>query len=250
MYIDTEGIILRHIKTVNNRRMILIFTKKYGKISAGTSISENGKNKSTLAMKPFTHGKYNMYKNGDYFNVTGAETIKSYYKIGENIDKYMYSSYVLEFTEKLLPENVAQPSLFNLLCDFLVEMEKRKKKYATLVVAYEIKAIKEMGYMPELDNCVHCGTKDDLIFFDVKNGGVTCKNCGTKIIARCNDSLIYEIGLGIIDILKYFIRNPLINLERLALDEKSLKILRKILNDYSKYHLDIGELKSEGFLSD
>lgn len=250
MYVDSEGIVLKHTKTVNNRNMVLIFSKKYGKISAGTSISQKGKNKSSLAMNPFTLGRYNMYKKGDYFNITGAETIKSFYKIGEDIDKYMNASYVLEFTEKVLPENIPQPSLFNLLCDFMKEMENRKKKYGTLVIAYELKAIKEMGYMPDLDRCVSCGIENELIFFDVKNGGVTCKNCGTKIISQHNDSLIYEIGLGIIDILKYFIRNPLSNIQNLALDGKSLKILRKMINDYSRYHLDMGEIKSQGFLSD
>lgn len=250
MYTDTEGVVFRQIKTVNGRRMVLLFSKKYGKISAGTSISERGKSKSSLAMKPFTYGKYELYKNRDNFNVNGAETIKSYYKIGEDVDKYMNASYILEFTERLLYENVPQPGLFNLLIDVFDELEKRKKKHGTLVVAYELKALKETGYMPELDRCVLCGCKSDLMFLDIKNGGLLCRGCAEKTIAADNDSLIYEVGLGIIDILRYFIRNPLRNLENLALEENSLKMLRKIINDYAKYHLDIGDLKSEGFLSD
>lgn len=250
MYVDTEGIVLRNIKTVNNRRMVMIFSKKYGKISAGTSISEKSKSKSSLAMRSFTYGKYEFYKNRDNFNLNGAETIKSFYKIGEDVDKYMNASYVLEFTEKLLLENIPQPRLFNLLIDFLVELEKRKKKYGTLVIGYELKAIKELGYMPELDRCVNCGSEKNLFFLDVENGGLLCRNCASKLISANNDTLIYEVGLGIIDILKYFIRNPLRNLEKIALEPEVLKKLRQIINNYIKYHLEIGDLKSEGFLSD
>ena len=90
MYIDTEGIILKQVKTVNNRRMVLLFSRKYGKIGAGTSINEKGRGKSALAMRPFTYGKYELYKNRDNYNINGAEVIKSYFKIGEDVEKYMF----------------------------------------------------------------------------------------------------------------------------------------------------------------
>ncbi|MDD4367176.1 MAG: recombination protein O N-terminal domain-containing protein, partial [Eubacteriales bacterium] len=62
MYTDTEGIILRQTKTVNGRRMVLLFSKKYGKISAGTGISEKGRSKAALAMRPFAYGRYEIFK--------------------------------------------------------------------------------------------------------------------------------------------------------------------------------------------
>lgn len=64
MLTDTEGIVLRQIKTSYNRRMILLFSKKYGKISAGTSIQEKGRGKSSLALRPIlTYGRYELFKN-------------------------------------------------------------------------------------------------------------------------------------------------------------------------------------------
>ena len=51
---DTEGIVLRQVKISYNRKMILLFSRKYGKISAGTNIGEKGKSRSSLAIKPFT----------------------------------------------------------------------------------------------------------------------------------------------------------------------------------------------------
>ena len=54
MYTETEGFVLRQIKAAGGRRMIVVFSKKYGKISCGTSINEKGKNRSALALRPFT----------------------------------------------------------------------------------------------------------------------------------------------------------------------------------------------------
>jgi DNA repair protein RecO (recombination protein O) len=113
MFTDTEGIIFRQVKTVNGRRMVLLFSKKYGKISAGTSISEKGKSKSSLAMRPFTYGRYELFVNRDSYHINSSEVIKSYYRIGEDVEKYMYCSYVLEFTEKLLQEE-APPRAYSI----------------------------------------------------------------------------------------------------------------------------------------
>ena len=36
MITDTEGIILKQVKTVNGRTMLVMFSRKFGKISVGT----------------------------------------------------------------------------------------------------------------------------------------------------------------------------------------------------------------------
>lgn len=248
MYIDTEGVILKQVKMVNGRKMVLLFSNKYGKISAGTSISEKGRSKSALAMHPFTHGKYELYKNRDSFNINGAEVIKSYYKIGEDVDKYMACSYVLEFTEKLAHENVRVPELFKLLIDFLDIMEKRQKKYSTIVLAYQVKALQIMGTMPELEVCVECGCKDLFKSFSIKGGGVICEKCRKILEPEGNEKLIYDLNFDIVDILKYFSKNPLKSLENLGIDDDLTLTLQKVLKNYVSHHLDIKNLKSEGFL--
>ena len=101
MITDTEGLVLRQVKAVNGRRMIVILTKRYGKISAGTSISEGGKNKTALALRPFTYGRYELFKGRDTYSINGAETLQSFYAIGEDVDKYMAASYALELTDAL-----------------------------------------------------------------------------------------------------------------------------------------------------
>ncbi|MEG0923886.1 MAG: DNA repair protein RecO [Anaerovoracaceae bacterium] len=247
MLVNTEGIILKQTKTVGGRRMVLLFSKKYGKISAGTTIDEKGKSKAALAMRPFTYGNYEIFKNKEYYNINSADVIKSYYKIGEDVDKYMSSSFVLELTERMLYEEQPNPQLFNLLIDFFTCIEQRNKEYQTLVLAYEIKALKIMGTMPELDQCASCGAKDDLIDFSVAQGGMICKECAKNNRNQDNDTLIYRVDFGIVDILKYFVKNPLESFGKIALEEKVSGELQTIIKSYMSYYLDIGKLKSESF---
>jgi len=248
MFIDTEGIILRQTKATGGRRMVLLFSKKYGKISAGSNISEKGRSKSALAMRPFTHGRYELYKKGDFYNINGAETIRSFYRIGEDIDKYMNSSYCLELVDKFISEGEPVPGIFNLTLDLLVEMEKRKQKYGTLVCAFELKALKQLGYLPELKKCVRCGSKNEVIAFSIKEGGILCTDCGKYTEKSAKDTLIYDISFGIVNILSYFLDNPLESLEKLALEEDILDKIQTIVREYIKYHLDIGQMKSESLI--
>ncbi|WP_324823832.1 DNA repair protein RecO [Sinanaerobacter sp. ZZT-01] len=248
MYTDTEGIIFKQIKTVSGRRMVILFSKKFGKISAGTSINEKGKGKSALAMRPFTYGKYELYKNRDTYHINGAEVIKSYYRIGEDIEKYMCCSYILELTERVLAEDAKATEIFYLLLDFLSLMEERKKKFETLVLAYQVKLLQLFGSMPRVDACVRCGSKENLTNFSIKDGGVVCKAC--LLQENANDGLIYELNFAIVDILRYFLQHSLKALKNLALEEAVQGQLQKILKDYFAYHLDIKTLKSEGFVMD
>lgn len=242
---DTEGIVLRQVKTSYNRKMILLFSKKYGKISAGTSVGDKGRSKSSLALRPFTYGRYEIFKNRESYNINSAETIKSYYAIGEDVDKYMNGAYVLEFTEKMLSEEVPATGAFNLLLEFFDVLEKRDKGIGTLVLAYQIKMFKYCGVLPELKRCVICGKEEKAYKFSVEEGGIICSSCWHEMENSQADTLIYDTKFGIVDILEYFKANSLKNLENLALKEETGKLLQKIVREYAAYHLDVSDLKSE-----
>ncbi len=150
MYAETEGIVLKQIKIAGGRRMLVVFTKRYGKISAGTSIGEGGKNRAALALRPFTYGKYQINKKGNYYHINGCETMSSHYSIGEDIDKYLCASFGMEFTEKLLPEEAPAPKLFVLLTEFL-DRKERLIYYTKFGIVNVIKFLKQSP-LSQLEN--------------------------------------------------------------------------------------------------
>lgn len=239
---------MRQTKTVNGRRMILLFSKKFGKISAGTSITEKGRSKAALAMRPFAYGRYEMFKNQDRFNIQSAEMIKSYFKIGEDVEKFMGSSYVLELSDKLLEEGAANPKYFQLMLDFFEVMEKRESDVNTLILAFEMKVLQIFGVAPQLDGCVVCDKTVAGYRFGIAQGGLLCENCMKNITEKPNDSLIYELSFDIVEILKYFLDNPLQSFQKLALAEEKQTIVKSLLREYLAYHLDLGILKSESYI--
>lgn len=258
MLADSTGIILRRINATSGRKMLSIFTQKYGKISAGTSISEkSSKGKATLSLNRFTYGRYEIFRSRDFYNVNSGEVVKSFFQIGEDPDKYFAASFALELTDKALPEELPQPKLLNELVDFLGTLEDRSKGFITLVIAYEIKLLDAVGMLPNLDECVVCGSKPDdakrLRHFSVEDGGMICDECMREIeqeIAQNSKSktkprLIYSPKFDIVNIIKYFSKRPISAFGNIMLDAETEEELYKILREYISYHMDVGTLKSE-----
>lgn len=240
MQVQTKGIILKQVKIMNDKRMLSIFTEKYGKISvAANNDSGRGKVKSALAYKPFTLGNYELYKVRDSFRLGKGETLKSYYKIGEDVDKYFEASYVLEFTNKLLIENEPAPGIFGLLSDYFEILERRTKEYSFLTLVYQIKAIQMCGYMPQLTECVSCGKKNTDFLFYIEGGGAICRDCAQ------DNGLIYKSDFDIIEKIVYISRNSIRDMEKIYLETDSLEKMKSLIRGYTKYHLDISDLKSE-----
>ena len=249
MVTDTEGIVLRQVKTLNGRRMLLLFSKKFGKISVGTNLTEGGKNKSALSVRPFTYGRYELFKSRDVYSLNSGQVIRSYYGLGEDLDKYMAASYAMELTEKILEDELAQPRIFTTLLEFFNALDKRSGKYDTLVLAYIVKLLDITGTMPMLDTCAVCGSHEVNRFFSVDEGGMLCGNCAQNLeTERNNEPLIYDTNFGIVNILKFFKKESFTSFEKIALNDEISKKLQTILKKYMAYHLDIGRLKCEDFL--
>ena len=244
MYTETEGIVLRQTKTAAGRRIITVLTKRYGKISAGTSINEGGKTKSALALRPFSYGRYDLYKNKDNYNINGAEAIQSFFAIGEDMDRYMNACYVLELTDRLLPEEQPAPAYFSLLLDYLTGIEKRSRSFGTLTIAYQMKILGLSGCAPVLEDCVRCGQNNEASVFSVPDGGMVCRSCVTD-----GDSLnpmVFPLGKDMIRALSYMESHPLQSLDNLAINTELEGSARRIMKAYISHHLGISNLRSEG----
>ncbi|MDR3225229.1 MAG: DNA repair protein RecO [Clostridiales Family XIII bacterium] len=218
MIAECSGIVLRQTKALKGRRMILLFTDTLGKVSAGTNISEKSKSGSALAVRPFTHGRYMLKRDRGFTNITGAETVKSYYSFGSDYEKYVNASLVLEFAGKMLPEEAPAPELYAATLIFMDMMEKRRKAHHTLTAAWLVKALAFAGVLPDAQN------------YD-------------------SDKLISSLGFDTLEALTYLMGNPIERVAALMLDEEIAGTLIRTLLRFAEQHLEIVNLKSESIFT-
>lgn len=239
---ETRGIVLRQIKMMNDRRLIVLFTERFGKVAAGTSMSEKGKGKSALAVRPFTLGHYELTRSRDRTFISGGKVLRSHYEIGEEPDRYLEAAFALEFADKLLPEGRPEPAFFQLLVHFLAALEERKGSYGTLACGYLCRSIVQSGIEPELASCIRCGAKEPE-YFSIAEGGLLCRTC--RLEPGGDSALIFPVTQDIIEVLQFMLEQPLGRLDNLAIHKELEGDIRKILRAYCAVHLGVEGLKSD-----
>lgn len=252
MLITTEGIVLKQRKIANNRRMITIFTKSHGKISAGTSINEKSKGKNALALRPFSYAEYEIFNNRESYNINSTQLKKSYYSIGEDLDRFLVASQFIDYLDKILEEEQPRPKLFEMTLEFFESITKSSGNYDTLFFAFLVKTLRVQGVMPELRTCVNCGKSlNDFGYeieggkkgylFSVTSGGVICEDCARRE-KESSSSLIFKPSFDIIDMLHYFINNPISRFEKVRIKSEIIQETKKILGTYTEHYLGIDSM--------
>lgn len=244
MISETNGLVLRQVKTINGRRILRLFTEKHGKVSVGVRFNERGRSKTILPIKAFTYASYELYISRGYYSYNKGQVIKSFYKIGEDVDRYMAASYGLELCDRVLEEEVPAPEIFRLTVDFLATMEERKARFETLLLFYKIKLLSLLGMAPVTDRCACCGREVPLTVFSIPDGGLVCENCLSGGENRPYDPLRYPLDFDIVSVLGHIQKNAIKDLKNLALEEPIETKINTIIDQFITYHLDPGDLKS------
>ena len=214
-----EGIVLRQTKTMGGRRMVLIFTREAGKISAGTFISEKSKSGSALAIRPFSYGQFTVSEKGqDFRTVTAAETLDAFFGLGEDVDRFSEASFVLEFSDKLLPDGVSEPGVFDLLKEYLAILSRRKGDFRLLTIAYMIKVMKGLGLFPDAGSLK-------------------------------SEDLLSGLNDDILSIVVFIEGQPLKRMESLRLETEKENAVFEAIRGFAQKHLDLGAIKSESMLA-
>jgi len=228
-----EGIVIRQTKIVGGRRMILVFTREEGKLSAGTLISEKSKGGAALALRPFAYGQFTMTeKSAGTRSITAAETLDAHFALGEDSDRYAEASFALEFTDKVLPENAAAPAIFDLLEEYLTMMANRKADFRLLTISYLVKAMQELGVFPGAGSLKDSadGPADD-----------TASHIGDLLLTEPNDDIL--------NIIVFIAEQPLSRMDKLTLESEKEGTVFGIVKAFAHEYLEIGTIKSERILS-
>ena len=96
--------------------------------------------------------------------------------IREDLDRLTRATQMLEAVDQVAQERHANVALYQMLVGALRALAARD---APLIVpAFFWKLLSLEGFHPLLEACATCGATDDLVAFDLGQGGVLCRTCG------------------------------------------------------------------------
>ena len=158
----SHGIVLRTRKVRESSKIVVFFTRDYGKISALAKGSRKPKSKFGSSLEIFTRCSIIFYKkeNRDLHTLSHSEIINHYGGLKKDVVKVAYASVAGELVERLLPRDEANRDLYGLLDTALAEIDVAKRADLEIVLSsFELKMLHLVGYGPELARCVRCGKR-------------------------------------------------------------------------------------------
>ena len=176
MLCEVEGFILSETSYGETSKIINVWTKKYGVIGIMCKGAKSLKSKNRVSTMRFSYAKFNIYlKQGKLSTLVSADVINPLKKIRSDITLIGYLSYLTELTEQVIKQN----NDLLLFDDFINSILKIEDGLDPLVITniLEIKYLEKLGVLFNLDECVVCGSKNNIVTINADKGGFICLNC-------------------------------------------------------------------------
>ena len=174
LYRDT-AVVLRTYKLGESDRIVVLLTKDHGKVRAVARGVRKTKSRFGGRLEPLSHVSLLLSKGRELDHVSQAESIESLRHLLDDLDIATQGLAMVEAVDQLAPDREPVPHLYTMLVGALRTLAE--KQSPLVVPAFYWKVLAAEGVSPQLDECVSCGDTDNLVAFDLDQGGVLCRTC-------------------------------------------------------------------------
>jgi DNA repair protein RecO (recombination protein O) len=168
-----NGVVLRTIKLGEADRIITLVTEGRGKVRAVAKGVRKTKSRFGGRLEPMSHVALQLYEGRELDTITQVETIDHFRTIRDDLDRVNKAQALLEVIDQVAQERQANAALYRMLVGALRALAAGNAPL--LVPAFFWKVLSLEGFQPVLDQCVACGTTEDLVALDLEEGGVLCR---------------------------------------------------------------------------
>lgn len=235
-------IVLRSRNLGEADRILVLLGEDSGKFEAVVKGARRQRSRFVGNTLPFNYLKAQFFPGKGLDSLSQAELIHPFVKLREDLVKLAYASYWVEMVDGFLPEKAEAKEVFRFLLAAFVVLEQTVDPIL-LNMAFETRLLNYLGYQPQLNCCVGCGSVAEQISFSAIAGGVICRECGPQhrdLIALSPDDLNLLTSLAKTDIRE---------LSVLGFDRSRLSNVQRILRNFIEARLE-KPLKSKAFLDE
>ena len=170
-----QGVVLRTIRLGEADRIVNLMTFGHGKVRAVVKGVRKTKSRFGGRLEPMSHVSLQLYTGRELDVVTQAESIDHFRPIREDLDRMGAAITLLEAVDQVAQEREANARLYQMLVGALRTLAARNSP--VLVPSFLWKLLALEGAHPMLDACAGCGEDEELVAFDLLEGGALCRTC-------------------------------------------------------------------------
>ena len=181
MITKVEGMIINETPYGDTSKIIQLFTKEYGIIGIMCKGVKSMKSRLRALTMKFTYGFFYIYYKEDKLSMLkDVDLIDDFHHLKNDIILISYLNYITELTVQVYKHS-EEKEIYDMYFSVLKKMNE-KMDPLILTNILECKFLPYLGVGLELDSCVLCGKKTDIVTIDADTGGYVCKRCYTDQI--------------------------------------------------------------------
>lgn len=177
----TEGIILKGYNLREADRILTVYTKDHGKLSAVAKGVRRSRSKLRGSTQPLTYVDLILYQGKSMDTITQCETKEMFVALREDLHRWAYAVYITELLDAMVPERQPQVKVF---AEFLtgLHLVAGLEEPETGALFFTVRFLHLLGYQPLLHTCTAChrtiapGSKTVL---SAAMGGILCGDCSS-----------------------------------------------------------------------
>jgi len=180
----TEGIVLRSFRFAEADRVLHVYTYDRGRIGAVAKGVRKTKSRFGARLEPLSHVELLLHQgSGELHTVTGASLVDPHRPSREDPYRLSVALVGAEAMLKLYVEEERNERAFEALTRFLEAVDaippsgRGRAALDPLALAFQLKLLWLSGYVPHLESCVECESKDELVGYLASAGGAVCAPC-------------------------------------------------------------------------
>lgn len=239
--IKTPAIVIKRARLKEADRVITLFTRELGKVSALARGVRKSSSKLAGHLELLNYTDITLARGKGFPTIIGSQTLNPYLCLRSSLERTSYALYYTELVNHFTPEEQPNTGVFDLLVETL-ENACTAENMELLSRCFEINLLGALGFQPQLRTCLDCGAtlKAEVNYFSNSLGGLLCPNCAVK-------AAVFPVSVNGQKVLRFLADHGLTQSARLKLDSGLNKELKQILSNYLRYLLE-RDIKSTAWL--
>lgn len=167
------GVVLRTHKLGESDRIITLMTQDSGKVRAVAKGVRKTNSRFGSRLEPMSHVQMQLYRGRDLDIVNQVELIEVATRTRSHLEATTDGLAMCEVIDQMSHDRSPSPHLYRMLVGALRQLNVHYS--ALLLPALQFRLLEVEGVGPCVNQCVVCGTAEQLQAYDISAGGVQCK---------------------------------------------------------------------------
>lgn len=178
----TDALVIRQVDFSETSRVVTFFTREFGKVPllAKGARRVKGPFESALDLLAICQIVFLRKSSGSLGILTEARLRERFHNSGREMLRLYGGFYVAELLDGLTEDFDPHPELYDRAVETLARLDDVAVNPRLAIVLFELAVLREIGHMPNFDECVACHRPTDgraPYAFWVTQGGILCRDC-------------------------------------------------------------------------